>query len=164
MEHNISTDELRRLLPDVALHIDKAFMLTRWQPLGLDIMTDDDTNAIRIRLTNGFTLVLIPAGVMNGDYPSWTGTERVVTLKGADPLEILARAANNEYMQCHTEVPVFRAWARLEVDDTADTHLIPSEHKFVQSADPILLIDDALAWMQQHTHLPLRWSHRRSTP
>ena len=77
MQDQLSSLELRKLLPDIALHIDKAFLLARLRPLDLDISTDDETVAIRIRLTNGFTLVLTPAGTMNGDYPSWTCTERV---------------------------------------------------------------------------------------
>ena len=106
MQDSITTIEARRLLPDVALHIDKAFLLSRLRPLQLHIVSDDESAAIRIRLTNGFTLVLIPAGVMNGDYPSWTITERVIDIKGRDPLDILAHAANNEYLRYYTDVPV----------------------------------------------------------
>ena len=35
MQDSITTIEVRRLLPDVALHIDKAFLLSRLQPLQL---------------------------------------------------------------------------------------------------------------------------------
>ena len=159
----ISSQELRRLMPDLAMHIDRAFMLTRLRPLNLDIQALNDEVAIRIRLTNGFTLILRPGGTMNGDYPSWTTTERVIKIYGNDPLEILARAAHNEHMTSHTDVPVYCAFAELDAESDAYQDVIPTEHKFVQSPDPVVLIDDALTWMRQQTHLPLRWATKATT-
>lgn len=158
MQDNISDIELRRFAPDLALHIDRAFLLTRLRPLDLDIDAPDDKTAIRIRLTNGFTLVLTPAGTMNGDYPSWTITERIVTIQGHDPLDILARDANDDYMHSYADVPVYCAWARLESNDPQHLELTPQKHAYVQSADPVILIDDAITWMQLQTKLPLRWA------
>ena len=152
-----SAQQMRFLLPDLALHFDKLEMLTQLRPLHLDINRHDDDDVMHIELSNDYTLVLTAGEASSTDASSWVFSVPATTFPGASLEETLALAITERITHRTTRVPAFTAYVRLE--NAWDPDALPVSHYLVQSPDPVEMVEDALTWCRHASGLPLRWKH-----
>ncbi len=156
-ENTPSAQQLRFMLPDVALHIDKELMLAQLRPLHLEFGPYDTDDIMRIHLANAYTLVLTAGETSSTSIASWVFQIPTTTFIAHTLEETIALATAGKATHRTTRVPSYTAYVRLEHQWDRDS--LPVTHHLVQSPDPVLLVEDALTWCRHDTGLPLRWKH-----